>query len=186
MKFRLLETHVLADQTLLSGGTLVGDDTPYPWRDPNKKPLPVTTTMEGMDDEGRKMVNDLHQRLYGRGPQWSPTRSDEARKAREKEAEEQRKLDEGSEPVSTQQKAERKFAEQTEDGERSEPAMAQVVLPRGGAVTTPPGPAREPSSTATASPTTGGTTRPSPGPATPKAPDDPRPTKPNEEQYPKG
>jgi hypothetical protein len=182
MKYRLLAEHVLADGQLLEEGTEVGDDTPYPWRSPRGEPLPPSTQMEGLDDEGRKAVDELHQKLYGAEPYWTEQNED-VRKAREKEAEDQRKLDEDSEPVSAQQRAEREFAGR--EGDR-DPATANVVLPRGATRGIPPGPGREPSSTATAAPTTGGSTRPSPGVATPAPPSGAaRPANPNQEQYPK-
>lgn len=186
MKFRLLGDHVTAEQQVIAGGTVVGDDTPWSWRDADGKPLPVTTTMEGLDDEGREMVSALHRQLYGKDrPYWEEP--DAAREAHEKQAEEQQKLDEGSEPVSEQQRLERNYEKDRKEGKRGEADMAPTIPPRA-PVTATPGAARQPSHTATASPTTGGTTRPAPGPATPQPPkeDEVRPKKPNEEQYPKG
>jgi hypothetical protein len=187
MKYKLLGPHVLASGERLEEGTEVGDDTDFPWKDVEGKEMEPTTQMEGLDEASRKKVRDVHQRLYGQGPAWERGQSDAVRQAREREAEEQRKLDEGSEPVSMQQKAEREWERDHKEGKRGEAAMAPSVPPRA-PVTTPPGAARQPSHTSTASPTRGGSTTPSPGPATPKAPDkdDVRPTKPNEEQYPKG
>lgn len=178
MKFRLLADHVNSDQQVIPAGTKAGDDTAWTWRDREGKPLPVSTQMDGLDDEGRQMVNDLHQTLYGRpAPYWEPIEAAPVRAAREKEAAEQQKLDEGSQPVSEQQARERAAAERAgKTGELPQP------------VSTPPGPGRQPSHTATAAPTTGGSVRPAPGVATPQAPkpDELRPKKPNEEQYPKG
>lgn len=186
MKFRLLADHVTAEQQVIPGGTVVGDDTSYPWRDREDKPLPVTTQMEALDDEGREMVNALHRQLYGKDrPSWEEPEA--AREAHEKQAEEQKKLDEDSEPVSEQQRLERNYERDRKEGKRGEADMAPTIPPRA-PVTATPGAARQPSHTATASPTRGGSTTPSAGPATPQPPkaDEVRPKKPNEEQYPKG
>ena len=185
MKYRLLGPHVLSDGQMLDAGTEVGDDTDQPWKDVDGKEMEPTTQMEGLDDASREKVREVHQRLYGRGPAWERGQSDAAREAHEKQAEEQNKLDEGSEPVSPQQKAEREWEKEFKEGKRGETGMASSIPPR---APTMPGAARQPSHTSAASPTRGGQTVPAPGPATPKAPkdDEVRPSKPNEEQYPKG
>lgn len=199
MKFRLLAAHVLPDQSIVPAGTKVGDEEGITWRDANGEPLPVSTQMDGLDDEGRQMVQELHQKLYGTGPYWDQATPKAVQEARDKEAEEQKKLDEGSEPVSMMQKAERKWMEDAEDEE--DPLVkralepANVVPPRGATFTPPPhvvrhaqpGPSAPQSSTLTASPTRGGTQRPSQGPATPKPPegDEARNITPNKDQYPK-
>jgi hypothetical protein len=188
MKYKLLAPQVLADGQLLEEGTEVGDDTAYPWKDADGKDMEPSTTMEGLDDASRAKVREVHQRNYGLNPPWERGQSEEARKAHEQQAEEQKKLDENSKPVSEQQRLERDWEKERSEGKRGEADMAPTLPPRGAPVVAPPGPARQPSSTATASPTRGGVTHPSPGPATAKPPDknDVRPTKPNEEQYPKG
>lgn len=185
MKYRLLGAHVLASGERLEEGTEVGDDTDFPWKDVDGKELEPTTQMEGLDDASREKVREVHQRLYGHGPSWERGQSEEARKAHEQQAEEQRKLDEGSEPVSEQQRLERNYERNRDAGERGEASMAPTIPPRAPGVM--PGAARQPSHTSTASPTRSGQGTPAPGPATPKAPDknEVRPTKPNEEQYPK-
>jgi len=186
MKYRLLGPHVLADGQQLDAGTEVGDDTDIPWKDIDGKEMEPTTQMEGLDDASRDKVREVHQRLYGQGPSWERGQSDAAREAHEKQAEEQRKLDEGSEPVSEQQRLERDYERDRKEGKRGEAAMAPTIPPRA-PVTSPPGAARQPSHTSAASPTRSGQTAPAPGPATPKVDkDEVRPTKPNEEQYPKG
>ena len=182
MKYRLLGPHVLADGQMLDAGTEVGDDTDQPWKDIDGKEMEPTTQMEGLDDASRDKVRQVHQRLYGRGPSWERGQSDEAREAHEKQAEEQRKLDEGSEPVSEQQRLERDYERDRKEGKRGDASS-----PPRAPVTSPPGAARQPSHTSAASTTRGGQTAPAPGPATPKVDkDEVRPTKPNEEQYPKG
>ena len=199
MKFRLLAAHVLPDQSIVPPGTVVGDDEGITWRDAEGNPLPVSTQMEGLDSEGETKVNELHNKLYGTAPYWEKAAPKAAQEARDKEAEEQQKLDEGSEPVSIMQKAERKWMEDAEDEE--DPLVkralepANVIPPRGASFTPPPhvvrhaepGPSAPQSSTQTASPTRGGSTRPSPGPATPKPPegDEARNISPNKDQYPK-
>ncbi len=185
MKYKLLGPHVLSGGERLEEGTEVGDDTGYPWKYPDGKDMDPTPQMEGLDDQSREKVREVHRKLYGVGPHWE-NQNEEVVKAREKEAEEQKKLDEGSEPVSPQQKAERKWEEEDREGKRGEASIAPTIPPR--PVTTPPGAARQPSHTSVASPTRGGSTTPAPGPATSKPPkeEDIRPSKPNEEQYPKG
>ena len=187
MKYRLLGPHVLADGQMLDAGTEVGDDTDYPWKDIEGKEMEPTTQMEGLDDASRDKVRQVHQRLYGQAPSWERGQSDAAREAHERQAEEQRKLDEGSEPVSEQQRLERDYERDREAGKRGDASMAPSIPPRA-PVTSPPGAARQPSHTSAASTTRGGQTVPAPGPAAPKAPkeEDVRPSKPNEEQYAKG
>lgn len=173
MKFRLLAEHVAPNGAVLSEGTEVGDDTPWPWRNPRGEPIEPSTQMEGLDDEGKEAVKTVHQRLYGRDPYWHDNVSEGVRKVREEEAETQAKLDEESEPVSEQQAREWKMEE-----ERDKPLRDRAVMP---------GPAAQPSPTVRAAPTRGGQTRPAPGPATPSVQaENVRPEKPNEEQYPKG
>ena len=185
MKYRLLGPHVLADGQMIDAGTEVGDDTDVPWKDIDEKEMEPTTQMEGLDDASREKVREVHQRLYGQGPSWERGQSEAARKGHEKQAEEQRKLDEGSEPVSPQQKAEREWEKEFKEGKRGAATVAPTIPPR---APTMPGAARQPSHTSAASTTRGGQTVPAPGPAAPKAPkeEDVRPSKPNEEQYPKG
>ena len=187
MKYRLLGPHVLPDGQMVDAGTEVGDDTDHPWKDTEGKEMEPTTQMEGLDDGSREKVREVHQRLYGKGPSWERGQSDEAREAHERQAEEQQKLDEGSKPVSEQQRLERDYERDRKEGKRGEADMAPSIPPRA-PVTSPPGAARQPSHTSAASPTRGGQTVPAPGPAAPKAPkeEDVRPSKPNEEQYPKG
>lgn len=54
-QFRLLEPHYINDQ-FLEAGTLVGDDTPYPFKG---KP---SRAMEGTDDESQKAVDEARGR----------------------------------------------------------------------------------------------------------------------------
>ena len=172
MKYRLLGPHVLSGGERLETGTEVGDETGYPWKYADGKDMDPTPQMEGLDEPSRAKVREVWQRLYGTSPSWEG-QSEEVAKAREKEAEDQKKLDEGSEPVSAQQKAERA----KEDRDKAEPRLGTM-----------PGPRPQPSHTVTASPTRPGSSTPAPAPATvqpPKA-DEVRPKKPNEEQYPKG
>src|SRR6185503_3438772 len=167
MKYRLLGPHVLSDGQMLDAGTEVGDGTDQPWKDIDGKEMEPTTQMEGLDDASREKVRQVHQSLYGQGPQWERGQSDAAREAHEKQAEEQKKLDEGSEPVSEQQRLERDYERDRKEGKRGEAAMAPTIPPRA-PVTSPPGAARQPSHTSAASPTRSGQTAPAPGPATPK------------------
>ena len=194
MKYRLLAPHTAPfSGERLEAGTEVGDDTEHPWKNRDGSDAEPSTQMEGLDDAAREKINGLHQKLYGSEPDWSGGQSQDVRQAREKERDEQRKLDEGSEPVSEQQHLEREDQKEREkrghgprQGERGErgPSSRDPVMAPGGA---PPGPARQPSHTATTAPTRGGPA-PARGVATPKPPEDEeaRPKNPNEEQYPKG
>jgi len=199
MKYRLLAQHTApVSGEVLEAGTEVGDDTEHPWKNRDGSDAEPSTQMEGLDDAAREKVNALHRKLYGSDPDWGGHQSEEVRQAREKEKEEQQKLDEGSEPVSEQQHLEREDAKEREKRGQGAPRRAPGEPapsipsrgtqagrhPRAGAE---PGPAREPSHTATTAPTTGGAT-PARGVATPRAPegDEARPKNPNEEQYPKG
>jgi hypothetical protein len=188
MKFRLLGPAVLSDGQQLDAGTEIGDDTPYPYKNPDGSPMEPSTTMEGLDEDGKKAVHDLHRRLFGHGPYWESGQSEEVRKARETEAEEQRKLDESSEPVSEQQHLEREWQKERDKRGGRAPGEPAPTIPPKGPPTATPGPARQVSGTETANPTRGGVASPAPGPATAKPPDkdEARPKRPNEEQYPKG
>jgi hypothetical protein len=199
MKYRLLGPHTAPQSgERLEAGTEVGDDTPYPWKNRDGSDAEPSTSMEGLDDAARDKIKGLHQKLYGSEPDWSGGQSESVRQAREKEKEEQQKLDEGSEPVSEQQHLEREWDKEREKRGGAprrapgEPAPSipsrgthQGMHPRAGAE---PGPAREPSHTASAAPTRSGATPAARGPATPKPPegDEARPKNPNEDQYPKG
>lgn len=98
-RYRLRSQHVLAGDRLLEPGTEVGTDTPIPW------PGPLTPIMEGLDDAGRKAVEDLWQKSYNRMPPWDYRSNpeyaihEERRKDQEKETE--------SAPVSHAQAMER-------------------------------------------------------------------------------
>ena len=196
MKYRLLAQHTAPQSgELLEAGTEVGDDTEHPWKNRDGSDAEPSTQMEPLDDAAREKIKGLHQKLYGSEPDWSGGQSEEVRQAREKERDEQQKLDEGSEPVSEQQHLEREWDKEREErghGPRRE--AAPTIPPRGTQAglhppgrATEPGPARQPSHTATTAPTRGGPA-PARGVATPKPPEDEeaRPKNPNEEQYPKG
>src|SRR6188472_3640468 len=129
MKYRLLGPHTINDQ-LLETGTDVGDDTDIPWKDIEGKEMEPTTQMEGLDDASRDKVREVHQRLYGTGPAWERGESKEAREAHERQAEEQKKLDEDSKPVSEQQRLERDYERDRQEGKRGEAAMAPTIPPR--------------------------------------------------------
>ncbi len=166
-KYRLLAEHVAPDGQVLPAGTEVGDDTPYPW------PMDPSNQMEGIDDDGKKRVDDFWKTHYGhefRHPDANPNLTDDQRAALEADEEAKKKEEEARKagpPVSDQQRMERE-----EEGKPTEAV--------------PPGPARQPSSTATASPTRGGVRASSPGPATIETRrEDIRPHRPNEEQSPK-
>ena len=187
MKYRLLAQHTAPQSgELLEAGTEVGDDTEHPWKNRDGSDAEPSTQMEGLDDAAREKIKGLHQKLYGSEPDWSGGQSESVRQAREKEKDEQQKLDEGSEPVSLQQHLEREDDKEREKRAEGAPRRAgREPMAPGGA---PPGPGRQPSHTASAAPTRGGSTAPARGVATPKPQegDEVRPKNPNEEQYPKG
>ena len=187
MKYRLLAPHTSPfSGERLEAGTEVGDDTEHPWKNRDGSDAEPSTQMEGLDDAAREKIKGLHQKLYGSEPDWSGGQSESVRQAREKEKDEQQKLDEGSEPVSLQQHLEREDDKEREKRAEGAPRRAgREPMAPGGA---PPGPGRQPSHTASAAPTRGGSTAPARGVATPKPPEDEeaRPKNPNEEQYPKG
>lgn len=58
-RYKLLEEAVIND-TVLAAGTEIGDGTPYPF---DQEPGPH---MEGLDREGKKKVEEVHQKLYGK------------------------------------------------------------------------------------------------------------------------
>jgi hypothetical protein len=93
--YRLRVDHVDSEGRVLSAGTEVGTDTPYMW------PGPPTNAMEGLDAEGVRRVNEVHMALYGAKAPWDNVNLAE----QQKKAEDQRKVDEGSAPVSFSQAA---------------------------------------------------------------------------------
>lgn len=66
MRIKLLKPHIINDR-LLEPETVIGD---------GGVPIPTgysfTPFMEGLDDEGRKAVNDAVVRVYGRYPRFGP------------------------------------------------------------------------------------------------------------------
>jgi len=181
MQYRLLGPHVTADGVVLDTGTIVGDDTPWPWRYPyNNEPMPPSNQMEGVDDEGKKNIEVLQKKLYGEDMLERNKVPEPVQQAREKEAKEQEKLDENSKPVSAEQKWERKELEEREKDEKEgmpKPRTPPIKPGEGPSVHTAPQAAHRTGQQATPG-----------GVATPKPPRDEeaRPEKPNEEQYPKG
>src|SRR5262245_31388276 len=112
MQYRLLTDHVTPEGAILAAGTVVGDDQPCTWRyTANNEPMPPTPQMEGVDDAGKKAIDELNRRLYGDEVITLAGPSEAVAAARKQEAEAQEALDKGSEPVSPQQRWERKQAE---------------------------------------------------------------------------
>lgn len=181
-QYRLLAEHVTPEGVVLEAGTVVGDDTSYPWRYAhNNEPMPPSNQMEGVDDEGREKIKELNRKLYGEDAPHTVGPSEEVQAARKQQEDENKKAEEGSEPVSPMQRYERKAAE-------DQKAAEEAGMPKPAFV--PPGPvgARGPSvHEAPQGRHRTGQTQASPGVATPKPPKDEevRPSKPNEEQYPK-
>jgi hypothetical protein len=57
-QFKLLTPHTYPrDQQYLEAGTLVGDDTPYPWEDPKGNPVPPSLAMAGVDEASQNEVD---------------------------------------------------------------------------------------------------------------------------------
>jgi hypothetical protein len=80
MKWQLTEPHHI-DEMVLPIGTIIGDDTPHPYRAPKDDPkigrkagdaLPPSTNMLPADDEARKFY-DKH--FGGKVPEGDPTKS---------------------------------------------------------------------------------------------------------------
>jgi len=111
-QYRLLAPHIYHNGVMLETGTVVGDDTPYPWTyEANGQPMPPSNQMEGVDDDGKAKVEELHKKLYGEEAVTLGKPSEAVQAARDKEAADQKALDEGSAPVSPQQQYDRKVAE---------------------------------------------------------------------------
>ena len=83
-RYRLRIDHVIEDR-IVPAGTEVGEGTDIPF---DQAP---SNQMEGVDDEGRRKVNELHQRLYGADAPWHTEEAEECRKADQGAAERQRK-----------------------------------------------------------------------------------------------
>jgi hypothetical protein len=57
-QFKLLVPHTHPrDQQYLDSGTLVGDNTPYPWVDPKGNPVPPSLGMVGVDEESQQAID---------------------------------------------------------------------------------------------------------------------------------
>lgn len=181
-QYRLLSEHVTPEGIVLEEGTIVGDDTPWPWRYAhNNEPMPPSNQMEGIDDEGKEKIKELNRKLYGEEAPHTVGPSEAVQAARKKEEEDNKKAEEGAEPVSSMQRYERHMQEEYKKAD-------EEGMPRPAFV--PPGPAgiRGPSvHEAPQGRHRTGQRQASPGVATPKPPkdEDARPSKPNEEQYPK-
>lgn len=115
-RYRLRTEHVTKDSVVLPAGTEVGDGTAYPWPDE------PSIYMEGLDAEGKKRVNELHQRLYGRDADWGLHEEDKGVKA----IQEAQNKDPDGDPVSEQQRREQAVASSQPEG----PAPAPTS-PRG-------------------------------------------------------
>lgn len=76
-KYLLHAPHYTSDGRYLTAGTAVGDDTNQPWNDE------VTNQMEGLDDEGREKVQELHKRLYNADAPWHTPEMEERKRQRE-------------------------------------------------------------------------------------------------------
>jgi hypothetical protein len=99
-QYRLRGTHIIEGRTVPKG-TVVGDGGEYPWdTDPSN-------IMEGVNDAGKRKVNELHQRLYGVDAPWHDPKIQRDTEEDLKKQEEQRKEEEDAEPVSHAQAAER-------------------------------------------------------------------------------
>lgn len=135
-KYRLLVPHVI-DGAIYEAGTEVGTDTAIPYPDE------PSTQMEGLDDASKERINKRHQLLYGRDAPWhDPNHPMGERKERDaKEAEAQRKEEEGSEPVSHQQAFERKKEEFQGEKITGPPEVVNPVLNKGGDTSLAMGPA---------------------------------------------
>lgn len=135
-KFRLLAPHVI-DGAVYETGTEVGNDTEIPY---SAEP---STQMLGLDDASKDRINKRHQFLYGRDAPWHdldhPMGERQDREARA--AEEQRKEEEGAEPVSHQQAFERGKEDYRGRKVTGPQVPPTVVLNKGGDTSLAMGPA---------------------------------------------
>lgn len=100
-RYRLLTVHIIAGGSRAAGTEVgTGTDIPYPGLPSNQ--------MEGVDDEGKRRVNELHQKLYGQDAPWhNPDHPLALAREQDREALEAAKAEGESEPVSHQQAWER-------------------------------------------------------------------------------
>ncbi len=111
-QYRLLVPHTTTDGVYLDAGTIVGDDTPWPWPDHL-----VTSSMEPVDDAAKKVVETRFKEAYGGVPARTTLLDSEVTKEQD--------FGKG-EPVSDQQRLER-------DKDYVEPRHHVVsVPPKGG------------------------------------------------------
>jgi hypothetical protein len=58
-QFKLITPHTSPqNQQYLEAGTIVGDDTPYPWVDMKGRPLPPSLAMVGVDEESQRIIDE--------------------------------------------------------------------------------------------------------------------------------
>jgi hypothetical protein len=96
-RYRLLVPHII-DGAPRPAGTEVGDGTGIPYD------ATPSNQMEGVDDVGKRAVNELHQKLYGREAPWHAEGSPLQRaRAEVHEARQNQREELKSEPVSHQQ-----------------------------------------------------------------------------------
>lgn len=155
-KYRLLAPHVTSDGQLLEEGTEVGDETTYPWKNPDGSDMRPSTQMYGLDEAGEAAVLEVWQGLYGRAPSWADPPNEAVEAARKAESDAQQALDDGSTPVSPEQARERAMAKLEDQLMTDAPTPRETVMAERMRRV-------ERSSTATASPTRGGVVAPAPG-----------------------
>jgi hypothetical protein len=98
--YRLRVQHVTSDGRMLEPGTLVGAGQEEPWDQP------PTNQMEGVNDQARKAINEVHQRLYGVDAPWHDPKVGASIADDLRVQEEQRREAADAAPVSHQQAVE--------------------------------------------------------------------------------
>ena len=61
-RYRLLSDHYAGDQLLVSGSE-VGDGTPWPWVDPEGRPIPPSQQMEPLNDAAKAELQKVKDRV---------------------------------------------------------------------------------------------------------------------------
>jgi hypothetical protein len=134
-RYRLVTAHVIEGNPV-PAGTEVGDGTPYPYEHT------PSNQMIGVNPEGVRRVNEVHQRLYGKDAPWHDERFERERRESDDLEKKQRDEEANAAPVSYAQAYER--GQQWEDKETKVPPHLHrptQSLTRGGDTSQPLGPA---------------------------------------------
>lgn len=92
-KYRLMSVHMIDGETLPVGAEIGADtDRPYDATPSNQ--------MMGLNEEGKRRVNEVHQKLYGKDAPWHDDRLYRAQEEARRSEQEQRQQEEEAAPVS--------------------------------------------------------------------------------------